>query len=191
MTPAEARRLLEEGNRRFCERRPEYAGIRETPQPPFAVVLGCIDARVPPELVFDQGLNDMFVARVAGNVLSDDILGSLELACTAGGCKIVVIMGHTDCAAIRTACAGTASGHVVSLFHKLAPAIQEAGGGATCDPQDAALVRRIAEIHTRRVVAEIRGRSAVLRELQVAGTIAIVGALYDVDTGSVVFAEER
>jgi carbonic anhydrase len=199
MTPSAARQLLEEGNARFVQQsmasRDLAAQVAATTggQWPFAAILGCIDSRVPPELVFDQGLGDLFSVRIAGNFANEDILGSLEFACKVAGSKLVVVLGHRSCGAVKGACDGVELGNLTAMLGKLRPAVD-----AVTEPADPAqrtsgngdFVQAVAECNVRQTVAAIRAQSEVLRELESAGGIAIVGAMYDIASGAVTFLEE-
>jgi len=188
-TPAEARRRLESGNERFRRELvhdPVLAGrLVETRegQHPFAAVLGCVDSRAAPEIVFSQSVGDVFSVRTAGHVVDEAVLGSLEFACGIAGAKLVLVLGHTRCGAVTGACKGVEFGHLTWLLAQIEPAIGDAH--EPVDPAERvatnpAFVDAVAAIHVRRTVDEIRARSDVLRELEEAGEIAIVGAMYDV-----------
>ena len=194
MTPASALAALMEGNQRFRERRPVQrdlmAQIQETTggQWPFAAVLGCIDSRVPVEVVFDQGLGDVFSARVAGNGLNDDILGSLEYACKVAGSKLIMVLGHEGCGAVKGACDGVELGHITGLLAGIKPAVDSVSEPS--DPEqrtsaNGAFVSAVVQRQVELTVAGMLERSEVLRELKESGAIDIVGAVYDVGSGAV------
>lgn len=191
ISPERALQMLEDGNARFTEGTPvprdlmDQARATAEAQYPFAVVLGCIDSRVPILRVFDQGIGDIFVARVAGNVLNPDILGSLEFACRIAGAKVVVVMGHTACGAIKGAIDDAELGHLTGLLEKLAPSVEETPGER--DASDAAYVDRVAERNVVRVLEQIRRESSVLAEMEEAGDVLLAGAMYDVATGEARF----
>jgi carbonic anhydrase len=196
--PARALELLREGNERFlAARRGEQdllRQVRETSggQWPFAAVLGCIDSRVPAELVFDQGIGDLFSARVAGNFANEDILGSLEYACKVAGSKLVVVLGHSSCGAVKGACDGVRLGHLTQMLEKLRPAVEavpEPGDPAERTSHNPQFVQAVAEANVRRTVDHILAESEVLRELRRAGAIDVVGAMYDVASGRVEFLD--
>lgn len=196
--PARALELLREGNERFlAARRGEQdllRQVRETSggQWPFAAVLGCIDSRVPAELVFDQGIGDLFSARVAGNFANEDILGSLEYACKVAGSKLVVVLGHSSCGAVKGACDGVRLGHLTQMLEKLRPAVEavpEPGDPAERTSHNPEFVQAVAETNVRRTVEHILATSDVLRELRRAGAIDVVGAMYDVASGRVEFLD--
>ena len=191
LTPIEAVDRLHEGNQRFVSEQLLERAWRDavrassTAQFPFAAVLGCIDSRVPVEKVFDQGIGDLFVARVAGNVLNEDILGSLEFACAVMGAVAVVVLGHTACGAVDGAIAGARLGSLTGLLQKIEPAIDRVRAATADDTPGFA--DRVSESNVELVVESMRQSSDVLRELEDAGRILIVGAVYDVSTGLVRF----
>jgi carbonic anhydrase len=196
MTPAEALERLKEGNERFrasqMAKRDLLAQIDATSggQWPFAVVLSCIDSRVSAELVFDQGIGDIFSARIAGNFQNDDILGSMEFACQVAGAKLVVVLGHSHCGAIKGACDGVELGHLTGMLEKLRPAVEGVtfpAEKAERSSANADFVAAVAERNVRSTVEAIAERSDVLRGLRDAGTIGIVGGMYDISTGAVEF----
>jgi len=191
MTPEKALQMLQDGNQRFVEsrnlNRDLIAQVSQTRkgQFPFAVVLGCIDSRVPPELVFDVGIGDIFSVRIAGNFVNEDILGSMEFAGKVVGSKLFVVLGHTSCGAIKGAQDDVELGHLTGLVEKLKPAVDavraEASEGGEVN------LDHIAEVNVERTVQEILDRSPVLRELHEEGHIDVVGAMYDVSSGKVTF----
>jgi carbonic anhydrase len=194
-TPEAALGRMQEGNERFVAGRPLdrdlVAAVRRTAaaQTPFAAVLGCIDSRVPPELVFDQGIGDLICARVAGNVVNPDILGSLEFAAKVLGVRLIVVLGHTACGAITGACDGVELGHLTRLLADLrsvADAVVEAGDRTS---GNRAFVDRVAAANVARTVEAIVGRSEVIRDLVTADDLAVVGAMHDVATGRVTFLD--
>jgi carbonic anhydrase len=192
MTPGMALERLREGNRRFssntAKRRDWSAKVLATAsgQFPFAAVLGCMDSRVPPEIVFDQGIGDIFSVRVAGNVVNDDELGSLEYAVKVGT-KIIVVLGHTRCGAVQAAIEGVKLGNLTGLLEKIHPAVTAAG---CSNAQDEACITKVAEMNVRAAVKEIRDKSPYLREHLDAGRVGLVGGLYDVASGKVTFMEQ-
>lgn len=190
--PDEAISRLIEGNRRFVEGRTincDLIGqVKQTAahQAPFAAILGCIDSRVPPELVFDQRIGDVFCARVAGNFVNDDILGSLEYATKVSGAKAIVVLGHSSCGAIKSAIGGVELGHITGLLENIHPALAAISvpeGGM--DPADKHLVATVAEANARHAVAMLTDRSPILREMVDAGELKIAAAIHDVSTGEV------
>lgn len=194
MTAEEALARLKEGNARFVAGRPAERDlmqqVRRTSggQSPFAAVLGCIDSRVPPELVFDQGIGDLFSVRIAGNFVNEDILGSLEFACKVAGARLIVVLGHSHCGAVIGACDGVRLGHLTGALKHLQPAVDAvpASDGQRTS-ENAAFVQRVAEKNVDLTVAAIQEQSAVLREMAEQGAIAVVGAMYDVASGAVTF----
>ena len=190
LTPANAHRILAEGNLRFVQnvkaQRNLKSQVLETSagQFPFAVILSCIDSRVPAELVFDQGIGDIFSVRVAGNIVNEDILGSMEFACKVAGSKIVVVMGHSKCGAVKGACQHVELGNLSTLLDKIKPALNLVENGREFSAE---LVEDVALENVNQSINEIRKKSQILAELEKAGDIEIVGAMYSVDTGEVTF----
>jgi carbonic anhydrase len=189
MTPAQALARLQEGNARFAANAPKQrdwsAKVAATAagQYPFAAVLACMDSRAPIEIVFDQGLGDVFGVRVAGNVVNDDELGSLEYAAKVGA-KLLVVLGHTRCGAVKGAIDGVQLGNLTGLLAKIQPAVT----AAKCsDPKSDACVTSVAEQNVRESMREIRARSPYLAKYLDEGKLQLVGAMYDVDTGQVTF----
>jgi carbonic anhydrase len=188
MTPEEALALLKEGNQRFVDgRNVEHQLMQQIvdtsmSQFPFAVVLSCIDSRVPPELIFDQGIGDIFSIRIAGNLVNGDILGSIEYACKVVGSRHILVLGHTRCGAIQGACDDVELGNLTGLVEKLKPAVTETQGLF----EDASL-DQISEMNVRLNIEKIRKRSPVLKEMMDNKEISISGAMYDVETGEVSF----
>lgn len=196
MTPTLALQALIDGNKRFTSSsqidRDLNQQIADTAngQFPFATVLHCIDSRVSAELLFDQGIGDVFSIRIAGNFVNDDILGSMEFACKLAGTKLVVVLGHTACGAVKGACDHARLGNLTTLINKLEPAVE-----AVVEPADPELrnsknidfVNEVAKRNVLMTMKNIRNRSAVLKEMEDDGTIAIVGGMYDIADGSVDF----
>jgi carbonic anhydrase len=159
-----------------------------TGQFPFAAVLGCIDSRVPAEYVFDQGIGDIFNARVAGNFVNIDILGSLEFACKAAGSKAIVVLGHSSCGAVKGACDHVELGNLTHMLANIQPAMDAVTGDyEDKSSKNAAYVQDVADRNVALTVAKIKSDSSVLNELYENGEIDIVGAMYDVHTGVVSF----
>jgi len=196
ITPISALELLKKGNQRFVNsnmiNRNLLDQVNDTAmgQYPFATVLSCIDSRVSAELIFDQGVGDIFSARVAGNIVNEDILGSIEFACKLAGTKIVVVLGHTACGAVKGACDDAKMGNLTALLHKIKPAVREIK-----EPTDVNLrnsknidfVNTVARKNVELTIADMLSLSPVLDEMQDNGEIKIVGAMYDISTGSVEF----
>ncbi len=196
LTPTDALQLLKAGNGRF--RAGERADrnllqhVTETAggQWPFAVVLSCVDSRTSTELIFDQGIGDVFNARIAGNFLNDDILGSMEFACHVAGAKLIVVLGHSDCGAIKGACDNVELGHLTGMLKKIQPAIEAVPTPSEPSERTSSnegFVDAVARENARRSVAGIAKRSDVLRTMLESGSIDIVGGMYDIKTGKVEF----
>jgi carbonic anhydrase len=192
MTPDDAVARLRDGNARFVGGRSINCDlmqqVRETAghQSPYAAVVGCIDSRVPPELVFDQRIGDIFCARVAGNFVNTDILGSLEYATAVAGAKVIVILGHSSCGAIKSAVDGVEAGNITALLENFAPAL------ATLTPDDGerssantSLVAKVAEQNVLLTAAGLRSRSPMLDALVADGELVILSAMHDLNTGQV------
>lgn len=198
LTPRQAFEILADGNRRFVSNlrlnRNLLQQVNETSegQYPFAIVLSCIDSRTSAELIFDQGLGDIFSVRIAGNVLNEDILGSMEFACQLAGSKLIVVLGHTRCGAIKGACNHVELGHLTGLLGKVGPAIHDvelAGGRGSLAPD--AFVEQVAVENTRHQLRAIVDRSPILQRLFQEGRIGLVGGVYSVESGEVTFFEQR
>ena len=196
-TPEKALQFLREGNYRFLNNlksnRNLLQQVNETRdgQFPFAVILSCIDSRTGAELVFDQGLGDIFSIRIAGNVVNEDILGSMEFACKVAGSKLIVVLGHTKCGAIKGACDGVQMGNLSTLLNKIQPAVYlEKTITEDRDSKNAEFVEKVAKIQVMKSVESIVERSVVLRELIENKEVGLIGALYDVETGEADFLED-
>ena len=194
VTPKMAIELLKDGNQRFVAnqvmKRDISTQVSQTGmgQYPFAAVLGCIDSRVPAEYVFDQGIGDIFNVRIAGNFVNTDILGSLEFACKVAGSKVIVVLGHSSCGAIKGACDHVELGNLTNMLGNIQPALD----AVTVDYGDkssnnSTYVQEVADKNVVLTVAKIKSDSSVLNELYENGEIDIVGAMYDVHTGVVSF----
>lgn len=197
ITPTKALTFLKEGNERFRANlrmsRNLLQQVNETRegQFPFATILSCIDSRTSAELIFDQGLGDIFSIRLAGNVVNEDVLGSMEFSCRVAGSRLVVVLGHSSCGAIKGACDGVQLGNLSSLLNKIQPAVyRERTETVDRTSKNTAFVERVAEIHVRRSVASVLEQSVVLREMIEGGRIALVGAMYSVETGAVTFLDD-
>ena len=196
MSPEKALATLKEGNVRFQKNEKAPRDLMEqvkdtsTGQYPFATILSCIDSRVSAELVFDQGVGDIFSVRIAGNFVNEDILGSMEFACKLAGTKLVVVLGHTACGAVKGACDHARLGNLSALIQKIEPAVE-----AVTEPTDASqrnsgniqFVNDVAVKNVNITIDNIREESPVLAELEAEGAIKIVGAMYDINNGSVTF----
>jgi carbonic anhydrase len=196
ITPAKALEMLKQGNERFVSgksiERDFLAQVKQTSkgQFPFAAVVSCLDSRIPPAIVFDRGIGDLFVGRVAGNFVNDDMLGSLEFATRLAGAKLIVVMGHTECGAVKGACDAAQLGLLTATLANINPAVRAVQGDYTPrSSQNAKFVQAVAEMNVQLTMQKLRDRSVVLREMIDKGEIGLVGAMYDVSTGKVVFYE--
>ena len=194
MTPEQALRELRDGNARFVAGKliarnfPAEVKATALAQYPFAVVLSCMDSRQPIEIVFDRGIGDLFSARVAGNVLNDDILGSMEFACKASGAKLIAVIGHSNCGAIKRATDDVELGNLSGLLSKIKPAM--AVVPADVQPRNSKsslFVDQVSEANVRLVMKQIPERSPILSEMLDKGEIKLVGGMYDLSTGKVQF----
>lgn len=197
ITPQKALEILKEGNRRFVQNlkadRDLLQQVNETRdgQWPFAVILSCIDSRTSAELIFDQGLGDIFSVRIAGNVVNEDILGSMEFACKIAGAKFILVLGHTKCGAIKGACDNVQMGHLSALLSKIQPAVErEKTTKENRTSKNSEFVENVSGINVKRNVQEILNSSSILREMMEEGKIGIGGAMYDVASGEVTFYED-
>ncbi len=198
LTPDMAIQLLKDGNQRFVNNlkfnRNLLQQVNETSdgQHPLAFILSCIDSRTSAELVFDQGLGDVFSCRIAGNILNEDILGSMEFACKVAGSKVVVVLGHTKCGAVKGACDSVKMGNLTTLLNKLQPAVDaEKTEKQNRTAANAEFVEKVAQLNVHMIMHEIPKRSQVIAEMLDKGEIAIIGGMYDVETGVVEFYEEK
>jgi len=155
-------------------------------QYPFAIVLGCIDSRVPIETIFDQGIGDIFTVRVAGNIVNEDVLGSLEFACELAGAKAIVVLGHTSCGAVKGAIDAVRVGHLTTLLNKIEPIVDKVSASMNRDSPE--FVDAVAEENVSHTVDVIRTSSEILARMESSGDISIVGAMYDVTSGEVRFS---
>lgn len=194
LTPNMAWDLLKEGNERFVHSKQAdrnlLTQVSETTsgQYPFATILGCIDSRVSAELIFDQGVGDIFSARVAGNIVNEDILGSMEFACKLAGTKIIVVLGHTSCGAVKGACDDAKMGNLTELLSKIKPAVNAVSEPASSDERNSKnidFVNAVAEKNVHLTMDNIRTMSPVLKEMEDNGEILIVGGMYDISNGKV------
>ena len=191
LKPADALRKLKDGNARFVSgrslKRDLLSQVKATAggQYPFAAILSCMDSRGSAELLFDLGLGDVFSIRVAGNVVDEDGLGSMEYAAKVEGVKLIVVMGHSSCGAVKGAVDDVKLGNLTALLAKIRPSVESAGPHA--DSKDKALVAKVSEANVRRSMKEIRDKSPVLKELFDSGAVGLVGAMHDLETGKVTF----
>jgi carbonic anhydrase len=198
LTPHQVIDVLRKGNERFVNNlksnRNLLQQVNETSdgQHPMAIVLSCIDSRTSAELVFDQGLGDIFSTRIAGNVLNEDILGSMEFACKVAGAKVIVVLGHSRCGAVRGACDGVRMGNLSGLLQKIEGAIAlETETIGDRSSQNSTFVERVAELNVMLVKSQIMQRSPLLAQMVRASEIAVVGGMYDVESGAVEFYDAR
>lgn len=197
INPVIALNLLEEGNKRFVNNLKinrdllQQASETSNEQHPFAIILSCIDSRTSVELIFDQGLGDVFNARIAGTIMNEDILGSLEFACKVAGAKIIVVLGHSKCGAIRGACDNVAMGNLTALLSKIQPAIRdEVTITEDRTSKNSAFVEKVTEINVHRTVNAVMQRSAILKDLIEDGQCGIIGGHHDIATGKVSFYQD-
>ncbi|PKR82224.1 carbonic anhydrase [Brumimicrobium salinarum] len=192
LTPREIKQLLIEGNQRFASgemmERDLLEQVKQTSvgQFPHTIVLGCIDSRATTEQIFDQGIGDVFNARIAGNVVNKDVLGSIEFACKVAGSKLVLVLGHTKCGAVTSACNGVKLGHITHLLGKIDPAIEKVKQKFD-DVTTPAAVNLVSQENVLNSIQEIKEKSPILKGLEENGRIKIIGGMYDVETGLVEF----
>ncbi len=191
LTPDQALALLRDGNARFAAGQSINCDllqpVRDTSsgQAPFAAVVGCIDSRVPPELVFDQRIGDIFAARIAGNYVNDDIIGSLEFATQLAGSKAIVVLGHSECGAVKGAVDNAKLGLLTGVLAQIRPSLAKLDYQGVPSSKDKALVQRVAEQNVRDAVARLTARSEVLAQRVQAGQLKVVGAMHDISTGKI------
>lgn len=197
ITPLMALELLKEGNNRFVDNLKanrnllQQANETSEGQHPFAIILSCIDSRTSAELIFDQGLGDIFSVRIAGNIINEDILGSMEFACKLAGSKIIVVLGHSKCGAVKGACDHAEMGNLTALLSKIRPAVDEER--ETTDNRTSkndTFVENVAAINVKRTVKAIMERSTILEHMIKSGEIGIIGGMHDLATGQVTYYEE-
>ena len=198
MTSEKSLQELKEGNKRFQANQKADRNLKEQVadtsggQYPFATILSCIDSRVSSELIFDQGIGDIFSARIAGNFVNDDILGSMEFACKLAGTKLIVVLGHTACGAVKGACDDVKLGKLTGMLEKIKPAVN-----SVSEPEDPSLrnssnfefVNNVAEKNVHLTIDKIKADSEVLDEMQQNNEIKIIGGMYDIQSGAVTFYE--
>jgi carbonic anhydrase len=194
ITPSMAIDILKEGNKRFMNNLKanrnllEQANETSDGQHPFAVILSCIDSRTSAELIFDQGLGDIFSIRIAGNIINEDILGSMEFACKVAGSKIIVVLGHSKCGAVKGACDHVEMGNLTGLLHKIQPAIQsEKTEIDNRNSSNAEFVEKVAQLNVAHTVSAIRERSPILNDLIASGQVGIIGGMHNLSNGEVTF----
>ena len=198
ISPIEAIEILRKGNGRFVENlkinRNLLQQVNETSngQHPFAVILSCIDSRTSAELIFDQGLGDIFSVRIAGNIQNADILGSLEFSCKVAGAKVVVVLGHTKCGAVKGACDHVKLGNLTTLLEKLKPAVDgEKSTTLERNASNSEFVEKVASLNVKITQKQIMKNSPILLEMIDKGEIALIGGMYDVETGLVNFYDDE
>ncbi|PKQ44989.1 carbonic anhydrase family protein [Confluentibacter flavum] len=198
MTPQKSLQYLKEGNQRFQNNLKANRNLLEQVndtsdgQFPFATILSCIDSRVSAELVFDQGLGDIFSVRIAGNFVNEDILGSMEFASKLAGTKLIVVLGHTSCGAVKGACDDAKLGNLTAMLSKIKPAVN-----AVTEPSDISkrnsknleFVDNVSHMNVKLTIDRIHAESPILSEMEKNGEIMIIGAMYDINTGEVTFFE--
>ncbi len=197
ITPTMALELLKKGNERFVNNLKvnrnllQQANETSDGQHPFAVILSCIDSRTSAELIFDQGLGDVFSIRIAGNIINEDILGSMEFGCKVAGSKIIVVLGHTKCGAVKGACDHVEMGNLTALLTKIRPAVDdETTTTENRNSTNGEFVEKVATINVKRTVKSIMERSPILKEMIESGQIGIVGGSHDITNGVVTFYPE-
>jgi len=197
MTPEKALQFLKEGNQRFQNNLKVNRNLLEQAnetiegQFPFAVVHSCIDSRVPAELILDQGLGDIFNVRIAGNFVNDDVLGSMEFACKLAGSKLIVVLGHSSCGAVKGACDHVELGNLTGLLDKIQPAVEAVNVDGERNSSNSEFVQKVAHKNVEIAIQQIKEKSEVLREMLDNGEIGIVGGMHYLDTGVVEFGELR
>ena len=196
LLPQDALDLLKEGNKRFVNNIKAHRNLLEqvnetsAGQFPFAAILSCIDSRTSAELIFDQGLGDILSIRIAGNILNDDILGSMEFACKIAGSKLIVVLGHTKCGAIMGACDNIVLGNLTGLLNKIKPAVeQETNTKSERNVNNESFLKNVTVNNVFITVKKIKEQSSILNQMEQAGQIKIIGGLHDLDTGQVTFFE--
>jgi carbonic anhydrase len=197
MTPQKALEFLREGNARFVNNLQAHRNLLEQVnetrdgQFPFATILSCIDSRTSAELIFDQGLGDIFSIRIAGNVINEDILGSMEFSCKAAGSRILIVLGHSQCGAIKGACDGVQLGNLSTLLNKIQPSVyRERTVKENRTSKNSEFVEKVAQLQVRRSVEQVVEHSVILREMVEKKEIILIGAHYSVETGLVEFMND-
>ena len=197
ITPSMALEILKEGNKRFMNNLKanrnllEQANETSDGQHPFAVILSCIDSRTSAELIFDQGLGDIFSVRIAGNIINEDILGSMEFACKVAGSKIIAVLGHTKCGAVKGACDHVEMGNLTALLSKIQPAVYDEKTELNDrSSSNTDFVEKVSVINVKRTVQAIMERSPILKEMILSGEIGIVGGIHNIANGEVTFYDD-
>ena len=194
LTPKKVLSILKAGNSRFVKNLKEQRNLKEQVtetsggQYPYAVVLSCIDSRVPVELVFDQGIGDIFSTRVAGNIVNEDVLGSIEYSCKVAGSKVILVLGHTKCGAVTAACKGVELGNITALLSKIQPAVANVRKSRKIKAEMSANdIEETSIVNVKMSIARIKKESPILAKMAKKGEIDIVGGIYSVKTGKVTF----
>ena len=196
ISPVDAIEILKAGNHRFVKSQQADRDLLEqvsdtaTGQYPFATILSCIDSRVSAELIFDQGVGDIFSARVAGNIVNEDLLGSMEFACKLAGTKLILVLGHTSCGAVKGAVDNAQLGNLTALLSKIQPAVQKVAEPVDAEERTSknlSFVDEVARTNVKLTIENIRNDSPVLKELEDQEVIRIIGGMYDINTGEVHF----
>ena len=197
ITPAMAMDILKAGNKRFVNNLKinrnllQQANETSGGQHPFAVILSCIDSRTSAELIFDQGLGDIFSVRIAGNIINEDILGSMEFGCKVAGAKIIVVLGHTKCGAVKGACDGVEMGNLTALLSKIQPAVdKEKTETENRNSVNSEFVEKVSKLHVKRTVQLIMEHSPILKDMIEESILGIVGGSHDITSGEVTFYPE-
>lgn len=195
ITPEIAFNLLKEGNKRFMNNLKanrnllQQANETSDGQHPFAIILSCIDSRTSAEIIFDQGLGDIFSVRIAGNIINEDILGSMEFACKVAGSKIIVVLGHSNCGAVKGACDNVEMGNLTALLSKIRPAIEdETTVLENRNSNNVEFVEKVTVINVKRVMKDIIDRSIIIKKMVEKNEIKIIGGIHDLMTGEVCFS---
>lgn len=195
LTPEEVLTSFKEGNKRFINNdltaRDHSAQVRKSAngQFPKAVVLSCLDSRVPVEDVFDRGIGDIFVGRVAGNFVNEDLLGSMEFGCKVAGAKLILVLGHEHCGAVKSAIDDVKLGNITAMLSKIRPAVEKVVYDGERSSKNAEFVHKVCESNVKHTIEQIRANSPILKEMEENGQIKIAGAVYDMDSGAVTFME--
>ena len=195
LSPEEVLQMFKDGNQRFINNnltaRDHSEQVRKSAngQFPKAVVLSCLDSRVPVEDVFDRGIGDIFVGRVAGNFVNEDLLGSMEFACKVAGSKLLLVMGHEHCGAVKAAIDDVQLGNITAMLSKIRPAVESTVYEGDRSSQNEAFVHEVCESNVRNTILQIRANSPILKAMEDQGEIMMVGAVYDMDTGVVTFLD--
>lgn len=197
ISPKKALELLKDGNKRFINNLKvnrnllQQANETSDGQHPMAVILSCIDSRTSAELIFDQGLGDIFSVRIAGNIINEDILGSMEFACKVAGSKIIIVLGHTKCGAVKGACDHVEMGNLTALLTKIRPAVDDENTvKENRTSSNSEFVEKVATINVYRTAKAIMERSTILKEMIEKGEIGIAGGTHDITSGEVTFYDE-